>query len=96
MDTTTLLQEHRATVFDLANQHGARNIRIFGSAARGDDQPDSDIDLLIDLDPDRSLLDLAELVADLRDLLGRRVDIVIEQDLHTHLRDSILREARSL
>ncbi len=96
MDTVALLTSKRDPILEVANRHGARNIRVFGSASRGDDRPDSDIDLLVDLDRDRSILDLAELVADLRDLLGRPVDVAIDENLHHLLRPQILREARPL
>ena len=96
MDTAAILHEKLDPIIDVANRHGARNLRVFGSASRGDDRPDSDIDLLVDLDRDRSVLDLAELVADLRDLLGRPVDVAIDENLHHLLRPQILREARPL
>lgn len=96
MDTAALLAENRQTILDVAARHGARNVRVFGSAARGDDAPGSDIDLLIDLDRERNLLDLAELVADLRDLLGRDVDVALEENLVRVLRPAILSEARPL
>ncbi len=96
MDTTALLREKRSSILEVASRHGARNVRVFGSASRGDDRQESDIDFLVDLDRDRSLLDLAELVADLGDLLGRPVDIAIEDNLHRLLRQRILKEARPL
>ena len=96
MDTAALLASKRDPILEVAARHGASNIRVFGSASRGDDKPDSDIDLLIDLDKDRSLLDLAELVADLRDLLGRQVDVAVEDNLYWLLRRRILREAQPL
>ena len=96
MDTAAILHEKRDPILEVANRHGARNVRVFGSASRGEDHAGSDIDLLVDLDRDRSLLDLAELVADLRDLLGRPVDVAIEGNLHQRLRPQILRDARPL
>jgi predicted nucleotidyltransferase len=69
---------------------------VFGSAARGEADESSDIDLLVDMDPDRSLLDVAALVADLRELLGRKVDVVSEKGLYWLLRRRILKEARPL
>jgi len=80
----------------LAEKHGARNVRVFGSFARGDAGPDSDVDLLVDMEPGRSLLDIGELMLDLRGLLGRKVDIVTEASLYWLLRRKILREARPL
>lgn len=83
-------------ILRLADRHGARNVRVFGSYARGEGGPDSDLDLLVDLEPGRGLLDIAGLVADLRDELGCRVDVVTEQSLYWLLRRRILREAMPL
>ena len=93
MPVASLLQDKREAILSLAARHGARNVRIFGSAARGDSGPDSDVDFLVDLEPRRSLLDLGGLLMDLRELLGRDVDVVTEPSLHWYIRDRILREA---
>ncbi len=87
------LLEHREEVLRLADRHGARNVRVFGSAARGEVGPDSDVDFLVDLDPDRSLLDLGAFLMDLQDLLGRKVDVLTPNAIHWHIRDRVLREA---
>jgi predicted nucleotidyltransferase len=91
-----LLREMRDDILRVAARHGARNIRIFGSAARGEMGPDSDIDFLVDLEPGRTLLDLSGLWADLSELLGRRIDVVTEHGIYWLLRRRILKEARSL
>jgi hypothetical protein len=93
LPVASLLQDKREASLSLAARNGARNVRIFGSAARGDAGPDSDVDFLVDLDADRSLLDLGGLLMDLRELLGRDVDVVTEPSLHWYIRDRILREA---
>jgi len=93
LPVASLLQDKREAILSLAAQRGARNVRIFGSAARGDFGPDSDVDFLVDLEPSRSLLDLGGLLMDLRELLGRDVDVVTEPGLHWYIRDRILREA---
>lgn len=80
-------------VLRVAAQHGAHNVRVFGSVARGDSGPSSDIDLLVELEPGRSLLDHVALVQDLGDLLGRRVDVVTERSLHRYIRDRVMEEA---
>jgi len=90
------LEAHRAQVLDLAAARGAHNLRVFGSIARGAARADSDLDLLVDLEPGRSAFDLAGLTLDLEALLGRRVDIVTEAGLHWFIRDRVLREARAL
>ena len=69
---------------------------MFGSVARGDADESSDVDLLVDMEPDRSLLDVTALVADIRALLGRRVDVVSEKGLYWLLRRRILKEAKPL
>jgi len=93
VSVTSLLQDKREQILSLAARHGARNVRVFGSAARGDAGPDSDVDFLVDLDADRSLLDLGGLLMDLRELLEREVDVVTERSLHWYIRDRILCEA---
>lgn len=79
-----------------ARQHGARRIRIFGSVARGTADSQSDFDFLVDLEPDRSLLDLGSLQYELRQLLGTNVDVVTEQGLRARFRDRVLSEAVDL
>ena len=87
------LQQHREEILDLAAKHGATDVRVFGSAARGDADELSDIDFLVRLIPGRSLFDLGELLMDLQDLLGRRVDIVTERGLRPRMRERVLRDA---
>jgi hypothetical protein len=96
MKLKAILQEKRAEVLRIAKQHGAKNIRVFGSVARGSDTPDSDIDFLVELEPGRSLLDLGGLLMDLQGLFGRKVDVVTEKGLHWFIKDKILEEARPL
>ena len=95
MPTTTrpLTGEMRTAVLRVAAQHGARNIRVFGSVARGEAGPDSDLDLLVDFESGRSLLDQVALTQDLERLLGRPVDVVTEDGLYWLLRRRIMGEA---
>ena len=90
------LRRHRDAILSVAVRHGASNVRVFGSVARGDARPDSDLDLLVDLEPGRSLLDHVALIQDLEDLLGRKVDVVESQALHWYIRDRVLAEAVAL
>ena len=88
-----LLQNERDEILRIAERYGARNVRVFGSIARGEAGPDSDVDFLLELEPGRSLLDIGGLLMDLQDLLGRHVDIVEPEGLHWYIRDEVLREA---
>jgi predicted nucleotidyltransferase len=86
----------RDEILRIAARHGARNVRIFGSVARGEAGENSDVDLLVELEQGRSLLDQAGLMVELEELLGRKVDVVTEQGLYWLLRRRILKEARPL
>ena len=90
------LNEKRQEILQIAARRGARNIRVFGSTARGEDQPESDVDLLVDMASGRSLLDLVGLGQDLEELLARKVDVVTDASLHPALRGRIRAEARPL
>jgi uncharacterized protein len=91
-----LLQEKREEILRIAARQGVRNIRVFGSAARGETREGSDIDLLIETGPHRTPWFPGGLIADLEELLGCRVDVVTEKALHWYLRDRVLQEARPL
>jgi predicted nucleotidyltransferase len=93
MDVADLLQEKREEILHLAAMHGASNVRIFGSVARGESRPDSDVDFLVELESGRSLLDRVALIQDLEDLLGRKVDVATVKGLRDVWRDRILNEA---
>ncbi|OGK87803.1 MAG: nucleotidyltransferase [Candidatus Rokubacteria bacterium GWC2_70_16] len=88
-----LLRARRAEILALAARRGARNIRVFGSVARGSADEGSDIDLLVDMEPGRSLLDLGGLWSDLNELLGIKVDVVTDNGLRESIRERVLREA---
>lgn len=96
MNTEDLLKDKREAIIKIAAKHGAHNVRIFGSTARGDAHEQSDIDLLVDMEPNRSLMDMGLLRMDLQALLGRKVDVMTEAGLYWLLRRRILKEARSL
>ncbi len=91
-----VLDEQRDRILELALRHGARNVRLFGSVVRGEAEPNSDIDLLVDLGEPLSPWFPAGLIRDLEALLGHKVDVVTEKSLHYFIRDRILTEARSL
>jgi predicted nucleotidyltransferase len=92
----TLRTNQRSEILRLAQRHGARNVRVFGSVARGEANEGSDLDLLVEWEGGRSLLDHAALVQDLQELLGLQVHVGTEKALHWYVRDRILREATPL
>ena len=94
MTLEALLKEKREEILRIAAKHGARNVRVFGSLARGEADAQSDIDLLVEFEPDRSLLDHAALWLELQDLLGCKVDVVSEGGVKARIRDRVLREAQ--
>ena len=96
MKVEDIVSSHREEILATARKHGAYNVRVFGSVARGEARPDSDIDFLVSLDAGRSLIDLARLLRELQSLLGRNVDVVTEAGLRPRIRPQVLREARAL
>ena len=92
----TQLRAQRQAILRLAQAHGVRNLRIFGSVARGEADVTSDLDLLVDLEPGRSLFDLGGLTVDLEALLGCPIDIVTENGLKPRIRSRVLAEAIEL
>jgi predicted nucleotidyltransferase len=96
MNEFRAVQQKKQEILAVAHAHGLLNVRVFGSVVRGEDTPQSDVDLLVDLDKGRTLLDMGGALIKLQELLGRKVDIVTERGLHWYLRDKILKEARPL
>jgi predicted nucleotidyltransferase len=96
MKLQDLRAARREEILRLAASYGARNVRVFGSVARGEGGPSSDVDFLVDLDPDHSLMDLGGLLMDLREMLRADVDIATERMLKPDIRERALRDAVSL
>ena len=96
MEIDKLLQDKRDEILRIAASHGARDVRVFGSFARGEARPDRDIDILVKLDPGRSLLDIVAIKQDLEELIGCDVDVVTEAAISPYIREEVLREAVSL
>jgi uncharacterized protein len=88
-----LLEENRGEILRIAAKHGAREVRVFGSVARGEADRESDLDFLVELETGRSLMDLGGLQMELESLLGRRVDVVSARGLKARIRERVLREA---
>ena len=96
MVTDPKLQENRDEILSIAARYGARNVRVFGSRARGEGKPGSDVDLLIRLEAGRTLLDLVAIKQDLEDLLGCKVDVVTEGAVSRFIKNKVLAEAVAL
>jgi predicted nucleotidyltransferase len=88
-----MLRDKREQVLQIAARYGVSSVRVFGSAARDEVGPESDVDLLVHLGPELSLLSYIALKQDLEDLLGRPVDVVDESGLHQRIRERVLQEA---
>ena len=95
-DGMALLQAKRQELMQLAARYGVHNIRVFGSVARGEERPDSDIDLLVALEEKRDLFDFIGFKLDAAELLGKSIDLVSDGGIHHLLREQILSEARPL
>jgi predicted nucleotidyltransferase len=93
MSQLDIIRQRREEILRLAEGYGIRRVRIFGSIARGEDRPESDIDVLVAFEPGRSLLDQVGFRQDLEEMLGRRVDVVSERGISPYLQDRILAEA---
>ena len=91
-----LIEDNRAEILRIAKAHGATQVRVFGSFARDTAGPDSDVDILVDLEPGRHLLDLIEIKHGIEDLLGREVHIVTEGFISRYFRDEVIRTATPL
>lgn len=96
MNVSKSLSNKRDEILRITAAHGARNLRVFGSVSRGDANDKSDIDLLINLEPGRTLLDIVAIKQDLEDLLGCKVDVVTEDAVSPYIREQILKNAISL
>jgi predicted nucleotidyltransferase len=96
MTQAELLREKREEILQTAKKYGASNVRVFGSVARGEADERSDIDLLVDMEKGRSLLDLIALLMDLESLLSCKVDVVTVKGLRERIRERVLKEAVAL
>lgn len=96
MKINEILKEKRDEILKIAATHGARHVQVFGSMARGEAGAASDLDILVQLDADRTLLDLIAIKQDLEDLLGCQVDVVTEAAISPYIREQVLKEAVAL
>ena len=93
MASNDVLKANREEILELCQRYGARNPRVFGSFARGEADAESDVDLIVELEPGRSLFDLGGLQYELEHLLNRRVDVLTEGGLKARVREQVLKEA---
>ena len=93
MGIDELLKERRQEILRIAARHGAHNVRVFGSVARGEAGPDSDVDLLVEVGSERTPFFPGGLIADLEELLGKKVQVVTQEGLHWYIRERVLEEA---
>ena len=96
MNIDDVMQKKRGEILRIAARYGARDVKVFGSVARHERRPDSDVDVLVKLAPGRSLLDIVAIKQDLEDLLGCKVDVVTEAAISPYIRDQVLKEAVNL
>jgi predicted nucleotidyltransferase len=90
---TERLKNEREKILRIAARYGAHNVRVFGSVARGEESLNSDIDIVVDLEKGRSLLDQVGLKQELEELLGQSIDVVVEGGISPYLQERILSEA---
>jgi len=93
MTLEDLLKARREEILKVCARYGARNVRVFGSVARGEADEQSDIDLIVEFEPGRSLLDHAGLWLELQELLGVKVDVVSSRGIKARIRERVLQEA---
>lgn len=87
------IRAYREVILGIASRHGATNVRVFGSTARGTATVSSDVDLLVDLEPGRTLLDLGGLLMDVQSAISLRVDVAMERMLRPEVRTRAVQEA---
>ena len=90
------LKQKRVEIITIAKRHGAIKVRVFGSLARGESGRHSDVDFLVEMEPERSLLDIIAIKQDLEEFLQRKVDVVTEKAVSPYIRTDILSQAISL
>lgn len=96
MGMSPLLRQHRDQILEFAKKRGAQNVRVFGSFARGEEKKESDLDLLVCMQDGRDLLDMIAFIEDIKNTIGRDVDVIDERGLRPYVKDKVLSEAVAL
>jgi predicted nucleotidyltransferase len=96
MKIADILKEKREEILEIARRHGAYNVRVFGSVARGEANEDSDVDILVEIERGRTLIDLVALDEELELIFDRKVQVVTDDGISPYLKDSIISEAVAL
>ena len=96
MSISNTIKSRREEILNIAKKFGAKNVRVFGSVARGEEGPESDIDIIVEMKQGSSLLDIIAIKQDIEELLGRKVDVVTEASISPYIRNEVLREAVTL
>lgn len=96
MSISNNIKSKREEILDIARKYGATNLRVFGSMARGEESPKSDLDIIVEMEKGSSLLDIISIKQDIEELLGRKVDVVTEASISPYIRNNVLREAVNL
>ena len=96
MSLSNTIKSRREEILEIAEKYGARNVRVFGSVARGEEGPESDVDIIVEMEKGSSLLDIIAIKQDIEELLGRKVDVVTESSISPYIRTEVLKEAVNL
>lgn len=96
MSISSIIKNKREDIMNIAQKYGAKNVRVFGSMARSEEDMDSDLDIIVEMESGSSLLDIIAIKQDIEELLGRKVDVVTEASISPYIRDAVLKEAVSL
>lgn len=96
MSISSIIKNRREEVINIAQKYGAKNVRVFGSMARGEESVESDLDIIVEMEHGSSLLDIIAIKQDIEGLLGRKVDVVTEASISPYIRDAVLKEAVNL
>lgn len=96
MSISNTIKSKREAILGIAKKYGATKLRVFGSMARGEERPESDLDIIVEMEKGSSLLDIIAIKQDIEELLGRKVDVVTEASISPYIRNTVLREAVNL